>query len=133
MINPAEFEDIKIVDLDVSATRSSGRGGALREMYLQLSNTPSAPWSEIFQNERAFPRHSMWRDAWISGEYIVVDCVPEELERDHLPYLKQDVANTNQKYREYLTKCAQHEQRQHQAQDKEDQRLKGIRDSLDFN
>jgi len=133
MINPADFKDIKVVGLNVEATQPSGRGGALREMHLQLSDTPPGPWSEIFRNEHQLPRHSMWREAWISGDHIIVDCVPEELKGDHLPYLKEDVANTNQKYRQYLTKVAQQEQRQREAEHKEDQRLKGIRDDLDFN
>jgi hypothetical protein len=133
MINPADFKDIQIVDLNVDATQPSGRGGALREMHLQLSDTPPAPWSEIFRNEHRFPRHSMWREAWISGNHIVVDCVPEELEGDHLPYLKQDVENANHKYRHYLTKVAHREEQQRQSEQNEDQRLRSIRGRLGFN
>ena len=38
----------------------------------------------------------MWREDWIEGNFIVVDCVPEEIEQYHLRDLKEDVAKTNQ-------------------------------------
>ena len=90
---------LKIVSLDTSLTKPSSSGGsAMRDMYLELSEVPPSGWSNFFDQERNFPRHSMWREARIKGKYIVIDCVPEELENYHLSDLKEDVLNANRKY-----------------------------------
>lgn len=132
MINPAEFNDIKIVGLDTQFTSESARGSAMRNMHLRLSASAPQEWIEIFEGERAFPRHSMWREAHVSGNHIVVDCVPGEIEQYHLRDLKTDVANTNQKYRDYLSRVAQVDEHQRQATADEQQRLTELRDRLDF-
>lgn len=132
MINAAESKDIKIVGLDTNLTTESHSGSAMRKMHLRLSDSPPQEWIEIFDGERSFPRHSMWRDAEVSVNHIVVDCVPEEIEQYHLRDLKEDVANANRKYRDYLTRLAQQEERQHKAEVAERQRLNQLRDRLDF-
>jgi hypothetical protein len=133
MINPANFQDIKIVDLDTELTEPSQSGASLlRHMHLRLSETPSREWTEIFENERQFPRSSMWRDAWINGQHIVIDCVPEEIEQYHLRYLKEDVATTNKKYREYLERVRQAQEREQNQQAHERQQLDALKGRLDF-
>lgn len=127
-----EFNDIAITGLAVERTRQSDRAPGLRHMFLALSSTPSAEWEQIFEAERRFPRHTMWREAWCEGAAIVVDCVPEEIERYHLNDLREDVANTNAKYREYLAKVAVHQRRQQTEADEESKRLEGLRDRLKF-
>ena len=123
-----DIEEIKIVDLDIERTRPSNKASGLRHMYLRLSTSPNNEWVNIFNNERAFPRHSMWRHAWIEGQYIVVDCVPEEVERYHLNDLKQDVLNTNAKYTTYLQQVQakkEHELKKAAAEKEELGQLKG--------
>ena len=78
-MNRDSFTDIKLIGLDVDATQSSEAAAGLRHMYLRLSAQPSSEWQELFDQERQFPRHSMWRADWIEGNFIVVDCVPEEI------------------------------------------------------
>jgi hypothetical protein len=124
--------EIKIIDLDVSLTRQSDKAEGLRHMFLKLSETPPSGWVEIFNGERSFPRHSMWRKAWIEDQCIVVDCVPEELERYHLIDLKEDVANANAKYRDYVSRVKRQEEQQSQAEEAEKRRLDELRDKLDF-
>jgi hypothetical protein len=127
-----EFTDIKIVDLDVARTRSSDKAPGLRHMFLKLSAPPPGKWAEILVQERTFPRHTMWRDAWIEDDYLIVDCVPEELESHHLRDLKQDVAPSNAKYRGYLRRLAQQHVQQQQAQDAEREHLSKFRERLRF-
>lgn len=127
-----EFADIRIVDLDAGLTGQSDRAPGLRHMFLKLSQAPSPEWVQIFRNERAFPRHTMWRHAWIEGSHIVIDCVPEEIEKYHLSDLKQDVENSNSKYREYLREVHQRETQQKQAEEAEKRRLDELRGKLDF-
>jgi len=97
-----EFEGIRIVDIDAERVQPSNRAPGLRHIYLKLSHTPPTEWVRIFKDERSYPRHSMWRHAWIEGAYIVIDCVPEEIENYHLRDLRQDVATANTKYATYL-------------------------------
>jgi hypothetical protein len=128
----ANFEDIRILDFDLAKTYNPDETHFLLNMYLRLSTTPPPEWREIFDAERRFPRHTMWRRAWTEGDYIVVYCVPEELERYHLRDLREDVANANAKYREYLTELAQKETKEATKQEKQKQELSDLRRRLGF-
>ena len=74
----------------------------------------------------------MWRRAWIEGRYIVVHCVPDEVKKYHLNDIKQDVSNTNTKYREYLCRVATQEARHSQREAEEQRRINNALDGLDF-
>src|SRR6266446_433541 len=58
------FEDIHIVEVDKARTYKPDPESALYNVYLRLSAVPPGEWTEIFEAEREFPRHSMWRRAW---------------------------------------------------------------------
>ena len=92
------FEEIRITDFDVALTRPSQEAPGFQRLYLKLSQEPPRQWVKIFEQERRFPRHPVWRKAWVVGAHIVVECVPEELEQFQLNHLKEDVANTNTKF-----------------------------------
>ena len=126
------FKDIIIVGLDVDKTQPSDKASGLRHMFLRLSERPGNDWVKIFEGERSFARQSMWRDAWIEGNYIVVDCVPEEIEKYHLKDLKEDVSNSNTKYKEYLTQVQVEEGRRVERDMEERDRLNKIKGDLDF-
>jgi len=129
----AKFEPISILDLDVDKTRPSRTASGLRLMYLQLSAHPTTEWAQLFKNQRQFPRHSMWREAWVEGRHIVVDCVPEEIKQHHLADLKIDVGATNSAYQIYLAKKADHEKKIAEEQAAERARLESIKAGLNFN
>ena len=128
----ASFTDIRIIRLDTGATQQSPTAPGLRHMYLSLSERPPRVWSQIFNAERQFARHSMWRRAWIQGNYIVVDCVPEELEKYHLNDLKQDVGSSNAKFREFLTKKARGAEAAGQAAQEERDHIESLSKRLKF-
>jgi hypothetical protein len=127
-----EFNDIKITGLDADLTRPSDRGSAMRQMHLTLNETPTSEWVQCFEANRRYPRHSAWRHAWISGSHIVIDCVPEEIEKDHLKDLKEDVANSNRDYRAYLIKVAAKERMEQERAATEKKRLDGLGGRLNF-
>jgi len=129
----AEFEDVSIVDLDVGKSYNPDPQYTLYNMYLRLSRTPPEEWQQIFAAERRFPRHTMWRDAWIEGPYIVVFCVPDELEKYHMRDLREDVNNCNAKYRKYLTELAQQEARKMSRVQEQQDKLREIKKKLGFN
>ena len=94
------FDEIRITDLDVDLAQPSDEAPGFRRLYLKLSEKPSPEWVKIFEQERRFPPHRIWRNAWVIGRHIVVECVPEELEQFQLNHLKEDVANANRKFLE---------------------------------
>jgi hypothetical protein len=126
-----EFVDLKITGLSDTVERSDS-GSAMRMMHLILSGTPTSEWVTLFENERAFPRHTMWRRAYITGSHIVVDCVPEEIEKYHLKDLKDDVANTNAKYRTWLNKVEAQERAQQAQAAAEKKRVDDLKGRLKF-
>lgn len=97
-----EFVDIEIDGVDKDRTYNPDPQKALFNVYFTLSAYPPQEWADIFDAERRFPRHTMWRKAWVEGNCIVVYCVPEEVKKYHLRDIKEDVASSNVKYRDYL-------------------------------
>jgi hypothetical protein len=92
------FDKIRITDLDIDLTQASQEASGFRRLYLKLSREPPPEWVKTFEQERRFPPHPIWRNAWVVGAHIVIDCVPEELEQFGLNHLKEDVANANNKF-----------------------------------
>ena len=97
----ALVEQIRITDLDVELTLPSDEAPGFRRLYLKLSQEPSPEWVRIFERERRFPAHRTWRNAWVVGAHIVIECVPDELEQSQLNHLKQDVAKANKEFSEW--------------------------------
>jgi TIR domain len=126
------FEDIHIVEVNKARTYKPDEESALYNVYLKLSAVPPAEWTEIFDAEREFPRHSMWRRAWIESDYVIVHCVPEEMKQYHLRDLKQDVASSNAKYREYLMRVERQRVSDAQRLDKEKRMLDDTLDGLEL-
>jgi len=127
-----EFQDVVIADLDVDKSYNPDQNFALYNMYLRLSHSPPYEWQQIFDAERRFPRHTMWRRAWVEGDYIVVHCVPDELERFHMRDLVDDVAQCNTKYRAYLLELTQQESRVSQVESRRREELRQLRKKLGF-
>jgi hypothetical protein len=126
------FEDILIVDLDDGRSYRPDPDKLLYNMYLKLSKRPPTEWGQIFEAERRFPRHTMWRRAWIEGQHIVIHCVPDELEKYHLADLREDVKNSNTKYRQYLTEIAQQEVKEPNQEKNEREKIRELRRRLGF-
>ncbi|MDR4325861.1 toll/interleukin-1 receptor domain-containing protein [Bacillus pseudomycoides] len=100
------FENIRVIGVDKGKTYNPNKEKTLYNVYFNLSDFPSREWVEIFEVERRFPRHSMWRKAWVEENYIVIHCALEEVKDFHYKDILQDVGNTNAKYRSYLKQQA---------------------------
>jgi len=125
-----QFEDIKVIGVDKGKAYRPDTEKALYHIYFELSSYPTQEWVQIFEAERQFPRHTMWRRAWIEGKYVVVHCVPEEVKKYHLRDVTEDVGNSNTKYREFMRRVAAERaieaQRERKAQEGLDDALDGI-------
>ena len=126
------FDGIKITGLDLQRTQPSTRAPGLRHMYLTLFAAPPYEWTQIFEDRRRFPRHSMWRRAWIEGDSIVIDCVPEEIEGCHLNDLKEDVVACNERYLEWRTMAAAAAANRDEEERREQKRLEELQSRLKF-
>lgn len=124
--------NIKITGLNTAATRQSPSASGMKLFYFSLSDLPPHAWAKLFDEERRFPRHTMWRRAWVEGANIVVDCAPDEIEKYHLRDIKQDVENTNNKYQ--MLQQAEIGRREKVAEDafKERQEIEDLAKRLDF-
>lgn len=126
------FDDIRLVGVDKGRAYRPDLEKLLYHVYFQLSAHPPQEWVQIFEAERQFPRHTMWRHAWIEGNYVVVHCVPDEVKKYHLSDIKQDVTSSNSKYREYLTRVAAEKAREAQRQRKLEKDLDDALGDLDL-
>jgi len=126
------FDDICIVRVDMDRAYRPDPEKLLYHIYFRLSAHPPQEWVQIFEAERQFPRHTMWRHAWIEGDYVVVHCVPEEVKQYHLNDIKVDVANSNAKYRQYLKRVASVENREVQWRKKMEQDLSDALGGIDL-
>jgi hypothetical protein len=128
----SDFIDIKIVGLEDDLTVESPNHPALTYIYLRLSQTPPPLWQKHFAESRKIARHPRWRNIWIDRKYLVVECVPEEIETHHLKDLKQDVFFANSKYREYLRHQYLSEVKKEQTQSIQRDRLREMKSRLNF-
>jgi len=126
------FDKIRITDLDIDRTQTSQEASGLRRLYLKLSGEPPPEWVRIFEEKRRFPRQPIWRNAWVVGGHIAIDCVPEELEQFGLNHLKEDVAKANGKFSEWSARNDAENLRQLQEKAATRKQLEELRAKLRF-
>ena len=126
------FQDIRITGLDTNKSHDLPSQDGTHRLYLTLSGAPPATWRDIFGREHHTPRSSIWREAIIDGMFIVITCTPEELEKYHLQFLKEDVKNTNEKFRLSIVEQEEWSVRFRQSEEERKKRLEEVRDRLKF-
>ncbi|HEY0256358.1 MAG TPA: hypothetical protein VGC39_02860 [Candidatus Methylacidiphilales bacterium] len=127
-----DFIDLKIVGFEDEMTVDSPNDPALRYLYLRLSQTPPPLWQKYFAESRKVARHARWRHIWVDRKYLVVECVPTELETHHLNDLKQDITFANSHFRQYMLHQTRSELQKEQTQSIERDRLREMKSRLKF-
>ena len=94
------FTDIKIVALDDAASEPSGDRAFVR-LILKLSQSAPSAWSQYFNDAWGQHIYMKKRRASASGDRLEITCMPEDLEKDHLPELNKIISATNSAYRSY--------------------------------
>ena len=94
----AEFTEIKIVGMGDAASRPDERKSAIVSVVFSLSSFPPSKWATYFNDMWNRHIYGSKRHAHVSDQTIVIECVPSEIESDHLPELKKIVSETNQAY-----------------------------------
>lgn len=126
-----EFEDLQILGIDKNRIYNPDETKQIYNVYFLLSGTPPSDWVQIFEEERRFPRHARWRRAWIEGKGLIVHCPLDEV-RLHSDDIKQDVASSNQKYREYLHRLALQKEKERKRKDEERKKIDDAISGIDF-
>jgi len=98
----SDFEDIEIVDLDVAKTTWSRVHSSMRTVYLKLSREPNVAWTRHFLEERERRINPKRHGLWIEDDYVVIDCLVNEVESHHLPDVRLSAAYANRKCRERI-------------------------------
>ncbi|HVJ62475.1 MAG TPA: hypothetical protein VM555_07150 [Tahibacter sp.] len=127
----ADFEDIRIVDLELAKTTWSRVHDTLRIMFLKLDREPpDNDWLRLFFEERETRIVARRRGLWIEDGYISFDSLPNEVETIHLPDIRRSVDYANREYRKLMVH--KHAQRAGQKQELADERaeLLALRDRL---
>lgn len=124
------LEDIRIIDVPKDMARRTDPAKEMYDVYFELSESPPSAWGNLFLAEREFPRHSSWRRARLEGRYIVVHCALSEVKKYHLPDLKEDIRNTNQKFREHLSSLEKGKHLERQRKKEERRRIDGALSDL---
>jgi hypothetical protein len=125
------FEDIKIVSFDEKETRSDPNS-ALMHVVLNLSESVPYEWSRYFNQRWDSHFYMMKRRASISGRRLEIYCVPDELQKHHIPELNKVIAETNQAYRQYLGRVQQDEEARAAREAAEKAKLAEIKKNLKF-
>lgn len=128
----SDFTAIKMTGLDDKACRAIERGSALMRMVITLSGSAPSEWAEYF--EHAWRNHIYMRKrrAYVSGSTLQIECVPDELEKDHIPELKKVIDQTNQAYATYHAKREQHRAAEAAKQAAEAEKLASLKKSIKF-
>jgi hypothetical protein len=126
------FQDIRITGLDTHKSHDVPAQDGTHRLYLTLSGAPPPTWRDIFGREHQTPRRAIWREAIIEGLCIVITCTPEELEQYHLTFLKEEVKNTNEKFRRSIVEQEEWAVRYRQSEEARKRRLEEVRDRLTF-
>jgi len=119
-----QFQEIRITGIDEQASGEGDRNSQLVNIVLTLSARAPHEWANYFNVHWEQHFYMMKRKAWVSGSRLTINCLPEELEKDHLPELRKVVAESNTAYQEHLNK-------QQQSADREVQRAEAQRAEIE--
>jgi hypothetical protein len=127
----SEFEDIRLVDMEVAKTTWSRVHETMRVVYFKLSaQPPDLMWHKYFVEERESRIGLRRRGLWIEQGYLSFDCLLDEIEHYHLPDVQRSLDYANRKYREYLTARRKERAEAHSAERDEIVELEKLRQRL---
>lgn len=131
-MSDSAFNDITIAGVDQERTLANSVNGTIYKVHLKLMPPASSEWCQIFAETWRFPRHSMWRRAEATPQFIIIECPIHEIERHHKASLLEVVSEVNQKYREYLAKAQASEARTRAEQESARQQARSELDKIKF-
>ena len=95
------WEDITIVDLDLKRSERIETDKDMFRVYFKLSAEAPPVWEALFEKERRYQNHTLFRTAKTSGEHIILECPLNEIDI-HYDDLVKNAARTNEAYRKQM-------------------------------
>lgn len=119
---------VEITGMDKESSSPSGEG-ALVDIHLNITSPPSG-WIGLF--DQLWSRHiyMMKRRAHATTRHIIVRCMPEELNAQHIPELKRVMAETDEAYRRAVAASNRTKQQQEDEKNRFRQQLDDVADNL---
>ena len=132
----SNFQDIKIVGMDETASKRPDPNKSRYDIVLTLSASAPSEWSEYFNKRWADYIYGMKRNAYVYGSKLTIHCAiedaPEDLEQDHLPELKKIIEEINQQYKEYLQAQKSQKKKEIEYEKAEKQKLDNLKKRIKF-
>jgi hypothetical protein len=123
--------DIRITDIDKA--KSYNVKNNISRIFFVLSETPPAKWVRIFDALWVNHFYMSKRHAGIQGKYLYIDCVPNEIEKDHLPELNDNVRETNTRFTKWQQEQDEIRRRNEETDRRRRSEIDDIRNNIDFN
>lgn len=124
---------VRIVKLDPARTKRSSYGpdAPMRQYYFKLDGFPDHVWNAFFIDVNKHNFHMRKRRAWVESDYLVVDCMQDEIP-EQLEILKPQIEEANRKYAVWqAAEEAEHDKRR-QAYASEQESLAELAKKLNF-
>jgi hypothetical protein len=128
---PSEFQDISIIELSDDESGPSGQG-ALMRIVLKLSAYAPPEWADYFHSAWRQHMYMMKRSVEIQGNRLVIICMPEELQTDHIPELNKVMSETNAAYKKYAAEKDKAQQARAENARRQKEELAKIKGQLKF-
>ena len=129
----SEFNDIKIVGADDDLTHAPNPAKpAMYDVYLNVSPEPPHEWAQLFEQEWSTRLYSMKRRAHVEGDHIVIHYALDEVEKYHIPELKETLQRVNERYRQFAAQQARRNQQEAARQAAANQQKKDTLGRLKF-
>ncbi len=127
-----EFEDIRIVSMDEGSSHWPNPRVVMYNIVLNISGSAPYEWATYF-NQRWKQHIYMGKaSARVSGRKLHIYCIPDELEKEHIPELNKIIFETNNSYRTFLAARIQQEATRKAHEIAEKDKLKSIKNNLKF-
>jgi hypothetical protein len=125
------FEDVRMVELNERASAPSGEG-ALMNIVIRLNQTVPPGWADAFQRMWKDHIYMMKRRAIVSGDSLTIVCMPDELQKDHIPELNRVFGEVNAAYRSYRADLEREKQAREEERKRQQHELANLKGRLKF-
>ena len=126
----SEFENVKIVKLNKEGCRQLK--GKLFEMHLELSCSPPPEWCRFFQDAWEETFFHTNRNVQVCEGEVLIPCTPDELQQEHMFYLKRATTLANERYGELQHQRMKYHDELKVLRSEQKKRLDDIEGQLDF-
>lgn len=99
-----EFQGIRMVSMDESVSLRPNPNTGLYDVLFKLSIPAPDEWADYFNTRWDQHLYTAKRRATVSGSNLEICCVPDELNKYHMPELLKIIAETNNAYKAMLPK-----------------------------